>query len=119
MSERQSGGVSTRAIAPLYQRLPRGPHHLGASEVARHQRLRMHGAMVEAVATNGYAGTSVKQIIGLAGVSRRAFYEQCANKQECFLATFDLIAGRGVKRVNDAYRSTEGDLEQRIRAAVE
>jgi AcrR family transcriptional regulator len=74
--------------------------------------------MVEAVAVNGYANTSVKQIIGLAGVSRRAFYEQFANKEECFLATFDLIAARGVKRVHEAYRSTGGDLEGRIRAAV-
>jgi AcrR family transcriptional regulator len=75
--------------------------------------------MVEAVAANGYANTSVKQIIGLAGVSRRAFYEQFANKEECFLATFDLVAARSVKRVHEAYRSTGGDLEQRIRAAVE
>jgi AcrR family transcriptional regulator len=74
--------------------------------------------MVEAVAANGYANTSVKQIIGLAGVSRRAFYEQFANKEKCFLATFDLIAARSVKRVQDAYRATDGDLEQRIRAAV-
>lgn len=119
MSEHNSGGWGgTRSIAPLYQRLPRGPHQLAPTEVARHQRLRMHGAMVEAVAANGYANTSVKQIIGLAGVSRRAFYEQFANKEECFLATFDLIAARSVKRVNEAYRSTDGDLERRIRAAV-
>lgn len=119
MAECESGGLGTRSIAPLYQRLPRGPHHLGPVEVARHQRVRMHGAMVEAVAANGYAGTSVKQVIGLAGVSRRAFYEQFANKEECFLATFDLIAARGIKRVTDAYRSSDGDLEQRIRASVE
>jgi AcrR family transcriptional regulator len=118
MFERDSRGLGTRSIAPMYQRLPRGPHHLDPKEVARHQRLRMHGAMVEAVATSSYAGTSVKQIIGLAGVSRRAFYEQFANKQECFLATFDLIAARGVKRVNEAYRSSGGDLEQRMKAAV-
>ena len=120
MAEHESGGLGvTRSIAPLYQRLPRGPHHLGPTEVARHQRLRMHGAMVEAVAANDYASTSVKQVIGLAGVSRRAFYEQFANKEECFLATFDLIAARGVKRVTRAYRATDGDLEQRIRASVE
>jgi AcrR family transcriptional regulator len=119
MSEHNGGELGvTRSIAPLYQRLPRGPHHLEPTEVARHQRLRMHGAMVEAVAANGYANTSVKQIIGLAGVSRRAFYEQFANKEECFLATFDLVAARGVKRVHEAYRSTSGDLEQRIRAAA-
>lgn len=91
---------------------------MAPTEVARHQRLRMHGAMVEAVAANGYAGTSVKQVIGLAGVSRRAFYEQFANKEECFLATFDLIASRWATRVGDAYRATEGDLEGRLRAAM-
>jgi AcrR family transcriptional regulator len=120
MSEHNGGELgATRSIAPLYQRLPRGPHHLQPTEVARHQRLRMHGAMVEAVAASGYANTSVKQVIGLAGVSRRAFYEQFANKEECFLATFDLVAAHGVKRVHEAYRSTEGDLERRIRVSVE
>lgn len=91
---------------------------MAPTEVARHQRLRMHGGMVEAVAANGYAGTSVKQVIGLAGVSRRAFYEQFANKEECFLATFDLIASRWAARVGEAYRATEGDLGERLRAAM-
>ncbi len=118
MSKRDSGVLRTGSIAPLYQRLPRGPHHLGPTEVARHQRLRMHGAMVEAVAERGYAQTSVKQVVGLAGVSRRAFYEQFANKQACFLATFDLIAARGIKRVGEAYRCGGDELEQRIGAAV-
>ncbi|HYM44787.1 MAG TPA: TetR/AcrR family transcriptional regulator, partial [Solirubrobacteraceae bacterium] len=117
MYQHGEGRSGAGSIAPLYQRLPRGPHHLPPKEVARHQRLRMHGAMVEAVAASGYADTSVKQVIGLAGVSRRAFYEQFANKEECFLATFDLIAARGAKRVNSAYRSSPGDLEQRLRAA--
>ncbi len=105
------------SVAPIYQRLPRGPHHLGATEVARNQRIRMYGAMVEAVATVGYHRTSVKQVISLAGVSRRAFYEQFANKEECFLAAFDLIAARWVKRVNDAYVTAEGDLEERLHVA--
>jgi len=77
----------------------------------------MHGAMVEAVAANGYERTSVKQVVGLAGVSRRSFYEQFANKQECFLATFDLIATRGAKRINQAYRASQGDLEERLTAS--
>jgi AcrR family transcriptional regulator len=119
VSERRKGMSGDGAVAPLYQRLPRGPHQLGAKAVAHHQRIRMHGAMVEAVATSGYGGTSVKQVIGLAGVSRRAFYEQFANKEECFLATFDLIAARGVARINQAYRATEGGLEDRLRAAFQ
>jgi AcrR family transcriptional regulator len=74
----------------------------------------MHGAMIEAVAHNGYERTSVKQVVGLAGVSRRSFYEQFANKQECFLATYDLIATRSAGRVSAAYRATRGDAEERM-----
>ncbi|HVR05546.1 MAG TPA: TetR/AcrR family transcriptional regulator [Solirubrobacteraceae bacterium] len=73
--------------------------------------------MIEAIASRGYQGTSVKHVIGLAGVSRRAFYEQFANKEDCFLETFDLIVSRAIRRVNAAYRGTSGGREQRMRAA--
>jgi AcrR family transcriptional regulator len=74
--------------------------------------------MVEAVATNGYEGTSVKQVIALAGVSRRSFYEQFANKQDCLLATFDLLAGNTMRRAADAYLASDGSLEERLRPAL-
>ena len=101
-------------IAPLYKRLPHGPHRLPRAAVIRHQRARIHGAMVEAVAQSGYWGASVKQVIGLAGVSRRSFYEQFANKQECFLATFDLLAGRALRQTVEAYRAVDGGVEERL-----
>jgi TetR/AcrR family transcriptional regulator len=107
------------SLAPIYQRLPHGPHRLGAENVVRNQRHRMHGAMIEAVAENGYERTSVKQVVGLAGVSRRSFYEQFANKQECFLATYDLIARRGAGRVSAAYREADGDAHVRLQAAFD
>jgi len=116
-SKGASAGSSKAAVAPLYQRLPHGPHRLGTEEVIRNQRTRMHGAMIEAVAANGYEGTSVKQVVSLAGVSRRSFYEQFANKQECFLATYDVIAKRGAGRVAAAYRAADGDVETRLHAA--
>ncbi len=119
MSQHGDRGPRASAVAPLYQRLPRGPHRLGQAEVARHQRLRMHGAMVEAVAVSGYPQTSVKQIIGLAGVSRRAFYEQFANKEQCFVATFDLLAARGAQRIADAYRTAPGGVRERLQAGYE
>jgi AcrR family transcriptional regulator len=75
--------------------------------------------MVEAVVANSYQGVSVRQVVGLAGVSRRSFYEQFANKQECFLATFDSIAARGVKRIRRAYLASEGPLEDRLATAFE
>jgi AcrR family transcriptional regulator len=87
-------------------------------DVAANQRRRMYGAMIEAVAASGYGRTSVKQVVTLAGVSRRAFYEQFANKQECFLATLDLIASRAMDDIAAAYRAAEGTLEQRLCAAL-
>jgi AcrR family transcriptional regulator len=104
--------------SPLYKRLPHGPHRLGREDVVHNQRIRIHGAMVEAVAASGYAGTSVKQVIALAGVSRRSFYEQFANKEECLLATFDLLAGNAVRRAGEAYLASGGRLEERLRAAL-
>jgi AcrR family transcriptional regulator len=103
----------------MYKRLPHGPHRLDRKQVALHQRARIHGAMVEAISRNGYEGTSVKQVIGLAGVSRRSFYELFANKQECFLATFDLLTHRETQKIRRVYLSTEGDLETRLRAAFQ
>jgi AcrR family transcriptional regulator len=72
--------------------------------------------MVEAISRNGYERTSVKEVIGLAGVSRRSFYELFANKQECFLATFDVIAGSEIQRMEGAYLASEGGLAERLSA---
>jgi AcrR family transcriptional regulator len=116
-SEEGTRGSGARAIAPIYKRLPKGPHGITPTDVARHQRIRMHGAMIEAVATRGYQNTSVRHVIGLAGVSRRAFYEQFANKEDCFMETFDLVVNRGITRINQAYRSAQGGLEERMRTA--
>jgi AcrR family transcriptional regulator len=117
LSESHGSAAGKGPVAPLYQRLPHGPHRIAPEEVVRNQRARMHGAMIEAVAEHGYERTSVRQVVGLAGVSRRSFYEQFANKQECFLATFDVLASRGASRVGAAYRAAPGDLEERLQAA--
>lgn len=119
--ERTSGPARkpAAAIAPIYKRLPHGPHRMERSEVVLHQRARIHGAMIEAVAQSTYEDTSVKQIIGLAGVSRRSFYEQFANKEECFLATFDLVVRRDIKELKRAYLASSGLLERRARAVFE
>jgi AcrR family transcriptional regulator len=110
---------STQKIVPIYPRLPRGPHPLGAPGVVRNQRTRIHGGMIEAIAMRGYRQTSVKLVIGLAGVSRRSFYEQFSGKEECFMVTFDLIANRAIGRCTRAYRaSSQGDRVERMRAAL-
>lgn len=110
------GGLAT---APLYKRLPRGPHRLPRDEIVGNQRRRMHGAMIEAVAANGYGRTSVKHVVMLAGVSRRAFYEQFDNKQECFLATLDMIAAQAMARIARGYSDAGETLEERLEASLE
>jgi AcrR family transcriptional regulator len=121
-SANRPNGSTRTAIprtGPIYKRLPHGPHRLERNEVVLHQRARIHGAMVEAIACHGYEGTSVKQVITLAGVSRRSFYEQFANKEECFLTTFDLIVRRQLKQIRSVYLGTDGPLRERARAVFE
>jgi AcrR family transcriptional regulator len=109
---------SRPAEEPLYERLPRGPHRLARADVLAHQRERIQGAMASAVATSGFHATSVRQVILLAGVSRRSFYEHYANREDCFLATFDALAARTLAAVEHAFKTSGGDRERRLRAAL-
>jgi AcrR family transcriptional regulator len=101
-------GRTGSQVAPIYRRLPHGPNGMGREDVARHQRARLYGAMIESVAQRGYQATTVAHVIALAGVSRRAFYEQFNNKEECFLATYDIVVARARKRVLDAWGAERG-----------
>jgi AcrR family transcriptional regulator len=74
------------------QPLPRGRHHLTREQVSASQRSRILMAMIEEVAERGYASTSVAHITARAGVSRKSFYEQFADKEDCYLAAFDAAA---------------------------
>jgi AcrR family transcriptional regulator len=81
---------------------------MSRDDVARNQRARMYGGMIEAVHARGYPQTTVADVIALAGVSRRAFYEQFANKEACFLATYDIVVARARKLVLDAWGLERG-----------
>ena len=83
---------------------------------ARHQRTRLDGAMIESVHKDGYTGTTVAHIIALAGVSRHAFYTHFANKEECFLATYDISVARSKKRMLDAWKAESGWINRLDRA---
>src|ERR1035437_4157599 len=97
-----------RQATPLFRRLPHGPSGMGREEVARHQRARLYGAMIESVSERGYDETTVAHVIALAGVSRRAFYEQFSSKEDCFLATYDIVVARARKCVIDAWQDERG-----------
>jgi len=66
--------------------LPRGRSHLPPPAVSASQRERLLRAVIAAVSERGYPAVTVADIVRRARVSRKAFYEHFANKEECFLA---------------------------------
>jgi AcrR family transcriptional regulator len=52
------------------------------------QRARMLDAVTRAVADKGYSRVTVGDVVSEAGVSRRTFYEQFKDKEDCFLAAY-------------------------------
>jgi AcrR family transcriptional regulator len=95
-------------LSPLYRRLPHGPNGMAREDVARNQRARLYGAMIESVSQRGYRATTVAHVIGLAGVSRRAFYELFPNKQQCFLGTYDIVVAGARMRMLEAWAAEHG-----------
>jgi len=94
---------SRPAMAPE-RMLPRGRHDLPRQFVARIQRDRLIDAMAHTVAAKGYVATSLNEVCAAAGVSTKAFYEHFADKEACFLATFDRGVVLVCRSVAGAYR---------------
>ena len=89
-----------------------------AREQARHeQRVRLALAMIDAIGADGYRATRVADVIARAGVSRKTFYENFENKQDCVLFTYDVIAAELARRLDEAFRDNDG-WQERIEAAV-
>lgn len=103
------------SMAPL----PRGRHHLSRHEVEQSQRLRLAVAMAEACAEAGFANTSVKDVLGRAGVSRLTFYELYNDKLECFLETLDLVGEVLVDQLGRSLDEAQGDPVDRAIAAID
>lgn len=98
-------------------RLPAGRHGLPRSFVVSNQRLRIVAAMVQALPQHGFHGVTIRHLTREAGVSRAAFYEQFENKEECFLATYELAVQWLCGRVVQA-AAAEEEWPARVRAGV-
>lgn len=102
---------------PELARLPPGRHGLPREFVTRNQRERLIAGLAEAVAENGYAGTTIAHITRHAAVSRRTFYEHFESKDECFVAAYDLVMAELDRRVGEAYEREE-EWPQAVRAGI-
>lgn len=84
------------------------------------QRNRIHQAMIEVVSGRGYPETRVVDVIGVAGVSRKTFYEIFESKEDCFLAAYDMLLENLLAEATDAFESqTETPWAERVGATLE
>jgi AcrR family transcriptional regulator len=102
-----SGSSSASSRAP--HQLPSGRHGLPRDFVISNQRERLLDAVLQVVESKGYAKMSVEDVIALAGVSRRTFYDHFSNKEQAFLVAYDLVVEQLGAAVGAAYEaSAEG-----------
>lgn len=97
-----------RRSAKLNEPLPRGRHGLPREAVTESQRNRINQAMIEVVSARGYPETRVVDVIGVAGVSRKTFYELFESKEDCFLAAYDVLIGNLLAEATEAFESQPG-----------
>jgi len=74
-------------------------------------------AMVRVVGRKGYKETAVADVIAEADVSRTTFYKHFDDKQECFLAAYDMVVERVVGEVV-ASCDGEQDWLERVRIGL-
>jgi AcrR family transcriptional regulator len=104
--------------APV-NRLPSGRHGLTRDVVVASQRSRLIDAMAQIVAEKGYLATTVADVVERAGVSRRTFYEQFADKEACFLAAYDAGLEAVLCRIGEAVEvNPTAPWRERARAGV-
>jgi AcrR family transcriptional regulator len=102
---------------PELARLPPGRHGLPREFVAHNQRERLIAGLAEAIAENGYAGTTIAHITRHAAVSRRTFYEHFASKDECFVAAYDTVMAELRERVGQAFEEAD-DWPHAVKAGI-
>jgi AcrR family transcriptional regulator len=103
MTPPQKSGTSSNG------KLPSGRHGLTRDVVVSSQRDRMIEAMIAVVAGKGYAETTVADIISNAGVSRATFYEQFADKEDCFVAAYGTVMDRMLAFVAEGFSADGSD----------
>jgi len=118
-SSGKSGGTNVPAedYPPELARLPPGRHGLPREFVVHNQRERLIAGLAEAIAENGYSGTTIAHITRHAAVSRRTFYEHFASKDECFVAAYDTVMAELRERVSAAFEGAE-DWPHAVKAGI-
>ncbi len=84
----------------------------------RNQRERILSALATSCAEKTFVGTTIADIVGIAGVSRATFYKHFTNKTECFHAAVEGFVGELWRAAGEAGTGAGGSSADRIRAVV-
>ncbi len=114
MRSRAALGFTSESPDGLFKKLKPGPGR-AAQEVADHQRVRLNRALIELVAEHGYRSVTVRELSERAGVSTRAFYENHASKDACFLSCHRQILGSLLGSLDRAAPSSTDDWRMCVR----
>ncbi len=66
------------------------------------QRTRLLQGMGRALAMQGFANTTIADVVREAGMSKRSFYEHFPNKEACFLALYEAASGAALRTLKEA-----------------
>lgn len=98
--------------------LPSGRHGLSREEVIRSQRARLLRSAVEVAGTDGFAGMTVSAVIRRATVSRKTFYELFSDREDCFVAAYELVMERALRKLQAVFE-LDASWRARVRAGLE
>ena len=102
--------------------LPRGEHNLPRGWVAHNQRERIFDAVANLTAGKGYPALSLEEIVADAAISLQTFYEHFDNKEEAFLATFEMGHAKATAAINrslDLKLSWQQNIRRGLNALLE
>ena len=102
-------GVAAEPATDTSRQLPRGRHGLTRGAVVAHQRDRLVRSVPTAVCAKGYLALTVEDICAEAGVSRRTFYENFRDKEDCFITSYRHYSDELITAVDAA--SSVGDSQ--------
>ena len=100
------------------RRLPRGRHALTPEQVLEDQRRRLIAAVPRVAAKHGYEAMSVADLVGAAAVSRNAFYDNFADKGECFAAAHEACHERLLHLLEKPCKRRGSTVEERVETSL-
>jgi AcrR family transcriptional regulator len=86
--------------------------------VTSSKRQTILDGMLEAVGSEGYERTSVRTVLDRAGVYRQAFYDNFADKDDCYLQAYDAALQRLEESILSA-GAAQRAWQEKLRAGLE